>query len=89
MLEFNEYIVHGELGQNEKAEAWQTVIDLLNDDWWKVSAYLLDVARQHIEGYIPIDEARERIKRSLLQNYFVKSSCKKVSSLSIISEKHG
>lgn len=62
MSEFDEYIVHGEPGQKEKADAWQTAIGLQDVDGLKVSAYLLDTARQHIEGDITIDEARERIK---------------------------
>lgn len=62
MSEFDEYIVHGEPGQKEKADAWQTAIGLQGVDGLKVSAYLLDTARQHIEGDISIDEARERIK---------------------------
>lgn len=62
MSEFDEYIVHGEPGQREKADAWQTAIGLQAVDGLKVSPYLLDTARQHIEGDISIDEARERIK---------------------------
>ena len=32
MSEFDEYIVHGEPGQKEKADAWQTAIALpIND----------------------------------------------------------
>ena len=62
MSEFDEYIVHGEPGQKEKADAWQTAIGLQDVDGLKVSSYLLDTARQHIEGDITIDEARERIK---------------------------
>ena len=62
MSEFDEYIVHGESGQKEKADAWQTAIGLQDVDGLKVSSYLLDTARQHIEGDITIDEARERIK---------------------------
>ena len=62
MSEFDEYIVHGEPGQKEKADAWQTAIGLQDVDGLKVSAYLLDTARQHIEGDISIDDARERIK---------------------------
>lgn len=62
MSEFDEYIVHGEPGQKEKADAWQTAIGLQDVDGLKVSNYLLDTARQHIEGDITIDEARERIK---------------------------
>ena len=62
MSEFDEYIVHGEPGQKEKADAWQTAIGLQDVDGLKVSTYLIDTARQHIEGNISIDEARERIK---------------------------
>ncbi len=62
MSEFDEYIVHREPGQREKADAWQTAIGLQDVDGLKVSPYLLDTARQHIEGDITIDEARERIK---------------------------
>lgn len=62
MSEFDEYIIHGEPGQKEKADAWQTAIGLQDVDGLKVSTDLLDTARQHIEGDITIDEARERIK---------------------------
>ncbi len=49
MSEFDN-IVHGEPGQKEKADAWQTAIGLQGMDELKVSVYLLDTARQHIEG---------------------------------------
>lgn len=62
MSEFDKYIVHGEPGQKEKADAWQTAIGLQDVDGLKVSPYLLDTARQHIEGDITIDEVRERIQ---------------------------
>ena len=62
MSEFDEYIVHGEPGQKEKADAWQTAIGLQDVDGLKVSTYLLDTARQHIEGDISIDDARDRIR---------------------------
>lgn len=62
MTEFKEYIVHGEPVQKEKADVWQTAIGLHVVDGLKVPDYLLDTARQHIEGDITIDEARERIK---------------------------
>ena len=61
MSEFDEYIVHGEPGQKEKADAWQTEIGLQDVDGLKVSPYLLDTARQHIQGDISIDEARDRV----------------------------
>lgn len=62
MSEFDEYIVQGEPGQKEKADAWQTAIGLQDVDGLKVSGYLLDTARRHIEGDITIDEAQQRIK---------------------------
>lgn len=62
MGEFEEYIVHGEPDRREKADAWQTAIGLQDVDGLKVSPYLLDTARRHIEGDITIDEARERVK---------------------------
>lgn len=48
MCEFDEYIVHGEPGQKEKADAWQTAIGLQDVDGLKVSAYQLDTTRQSI-----------------------------------------
>lgn len=62
MSEFDEYIVHGEPGQKEKADVWQTAIGLQDVDGLKVSEYLLDTARQHIEGDISIEEVQKRIK---------------------------
>lgn len=70
MSEFDEYVVHGESEQKERADAWQTAIGLQDVDGLKVSPYLLDTARQHIEGGITIDEARERIKA-----YYETKSC--------------
>lgn len=70
MTEFDKYIVHGEPGQKEKADAWQTAIGLQDVDGLKVSSYLLDTARQHIEGDISIDEARERITPRLPKSQF-------------------
>lgn len=55
MSEFDEYIVHGEPGQRETANAWQPAIGLQYVDGLKVSPYLLDTACQHIEGAAFID----------------------------------
>ena len=49
MSEFDEYIVHDEPGRKEKADAWLTAIGLQAVDGLKVSTYLLDTARQHID----------------------------------------
>ncbi len=49
MSEFDEYIVHGEPGQKEKADAWQTAIGLQDVDGLKVSTYLLDTVHPYKE----------------------------------------
>lgn len=61
-LELEEYIKQGEPGRIEKSEAWQTAIGLQAIDGLKTSAYLLDTAKEHIEGKISIDEAQKRIQ---------------------------
>ena len=65
-LDFDEYIRQGEPGQREKAGYWQTAIGLQAVDGLKVSDYLQDTARRHVEGDITIDEARE-----LVNQYYV------------------
>ncbi|MBR1902471.1 MAG: Fic family protein [Bacteroidaceae bacterium] len=65
-LDFDEYIRQGEPGKKEKASYWQTAIGLQAVDGLKVSDYLQDTARKHIEGDITIDEARE-----LVNQYYV------------------
>ncbi len=62
MQNFEEYIRQGEPAQREKASYWQTAIGLQDVDGLKPSAYLLDTARQHIEGDIDIDEVQQLIK---------------------------
>ena len=47
MSVFDEYIVHGEPRQKEKADAWQTAIALQDVDGLKVSPYLLGSASTH------------------------------------------
>ena len=63
--DLEEYIRQGEPGRVEKSEAWQTAIGLQAVDGLKTSEYLLDTAKEHIEGNITIDEAQKRI-----QNYY-------------------
>ena len=65
-LDFDAYIRQGEPDQKEKAGYWQTAIGLQAVDGLKVSDYLQDTARKHIEGNITIDEARE-----LVNQYYV------------------
>ena len=61
-FELEEYIRQGEPEQAEKSEAWQIAIGLQQVDGLKTSAYLLDTAKEHIEGKISIDEAQKRIQ---------------------------
>src|SRR5574344_2821507 len=60
-FELEEYIRQGEPERAEKSEAWQTAIGLQAVDGLKTSEYLLDTAKEHIEGKITIDEAQKRI----------------------------
>lgn len=62
MINFDEYIQQGEPGRKEKAQAWQTAIGLQDVDGLKVSSYLIESARKHIEGEMSIDEVRRNLK---------------------------
>lgn len=61
-FELEQYIKQGEPNQVEKSEAWQAAIGLQAVDGLQTSAYLLDTAKEHIEGKISIDEAGQRIQ---------------------------
>lgn len=60
-LELSEYIKQGEPEKKEKAKTWEMAIGLQDVDGLKPSEYLLDTAKEHIEGNINIDEAKKRI----------------------------
>ena len=60
-FDLNEYIRQGEPEKIEKSEAWQIAIGLQDVDGLKTSEYLLDTAKDHIEGKIDIKEAQRRI----------------------------
>ena len=62
-INFDEYIKSSEPHKRERAEAWRVAIGLQAVDGLQVSEYLKQTARQHIEGEITIDEAREQIKQ--------------------------
>ena len=59
---FKEYIRQKEPNKRDKGYAWHTAIGLQAVDGLKTSAYLLDTAKEHIEGKISIDEAQKRIQ---------------------------
>ena len=66
-LELSEYIKQGEPEKSEKAKNWETAIGLQDVDGLKPSEYLLNTAKEHIEGNINIVEAKNRI------NYYYKA----------------
>ncbi len=61
MIDFEEYIRQVEPDKKEKGIIWQTAIGLQQVDGLKPSAYLLETARQNIEGDISFDEVKSRI----------------------------
>lgn len=61
MTDFDEYIRQGEPAKKEKAQNWQTAIGLQAVDGLTPSAYLLQTAKENIEGDITIEEVGYRI----------------------------
>ena len=53
-MDLEEYIRQGEPEQSEKPTAWKTAIGLQDVDGLKTSEYLLETAKEHIEGRIDI-----------------------------------
>lgn len=60
-FELTEYIKQGEPDRAERSEAWKTAIGLQDVDGLKTSAYLLDTAKEHIEGKIDIATVQKRV----------------------------
>ncbi|MDL2311469.1 Fic family protein [Bacteroidales bacterium OttesenSCG-928-B11] len=58
---FDEYIRQGEPSQREKSQIWQIAIGLQQVDGLTPSAYLIETAKQNIEGDITIEEVKYRI----------------------------
>lgn len=61
-FDLEEYIRQGEPEQAEKSTAWRTAIGLQDVDGLKTSAYLLETAKEHIEGRIDIATAQKHIQ---------------------------
>jgi fido (protein-threonine AMPylation protein)/DNA-binding transcriptional ArsR family regulator len=61
MENFDEYLRQGEPNKAEKAKVWKTAIGLQQVDGLKPSEYLIEIAKQNIEGDITIDEVKKRI----------------------------
>ena len=60
-MDLEEYIRQGEPEQSEKFTAWKTAIGLQDVDGLKTSEYLLETAKEHIEGRIDIKTAHLKI----------------------------
>lgn len=60
-FELEEYIRQGEPTQVEKSNAWNTAIGLQSVDRLETSTYLLETAKDHIEGKIDINTVQNRI----------------------------
>jgi len=61
MSDFEEYIRQGEPDKKEKSIIWQTAIGLQQVDGLTPSAYLIETAKQNIEGDITFEEVKNRI----------------------------
>ena len=62
---FDEYIKGGKPSQKEKSLAWKTAIGLQDVDGLKASEYLIETAKQNIEGDITIAQVKD-----LLDSYY-------------------
>ena len=60
-FELTEYIKQGEPDRAERSEAWKAAIGLQDVDGLKTSEYLLDTAKEHIEGKIDIATVQKRV----------------------------
>lgn len=61
-FDLEEYIRQGEPEQAEKSTVWKTAIGLQDVDGLQTSAYLLETAKEHIEGKIDIATAQQHIR---------------------------
>ena len=69
MSDFDEYIKGGNPSQKEKSYAWKTAIGLQDVDGLKPSEYLVQTAKQNIEGDITIEEVKQ-----LIDSYYQSAS---------------
>lgn len=72
-FELTEYIKQGEPDRAKRSEAWKTAIGLQDVDGLKTSEYLLDTAKEHIEGKIDIATVQKRVS-SYYQQQSVRQS---------------
>lgn len=84
-IELSEYIKQGEQKVSEKAKAWETAIGLQEVDGLKPSNYLIETAKEHIEGNIGIDEAKRRIDDyyKIEDNRKMEETCEEADKVSV------
>ena len=58
---FEEYLNNENLDKRERAKLWRASIGLQTVDNLRVSNFLIDTARKHIEGEISMDEVSRMI----------------------------
>ena len=87
MIDFDTYIKMGEPGGKERAEAWKTAIGLQDVDALNVSEFLIQLARQQIEGKITIDEVTQRLNEHYGHSKLYGSTYEIVSPKSEISQR--
>lgn len=80
MALFGEYKNHPDESVRERAGNWAVAIGLQRVDGLSVSDFLIEVARQEIEGKITMDEARAMIDEHYAQTYSNRSSYEIVPS---------
>ena len=65
-LELSEYIKQGEPNRVEKTKTWGTAIGLQEVDGLKPSRYLVETAKEHIEGNIDLKEVKKCSKNTMM-----------------------
>lgn len=71
----------------QKAQIWKTAIGLQAVDGLKTSEYLIDVARQHIEGDITIDEAGEYLREYYKARHAREESGEREEEADLVSQR--
>ena len=81
--DLNEYIRLGEPNLEEKTVAWQTAIGLQAVDGLSTSAYLLETAKDNIEGKITIMKQTPELT-AIMKNLVIEKLLKKGAKKQIL-----
>lgn len=73
-FELSEYIKQGKPDKAQRSESWKAAIGLQDVDGLKTSEYLLDTAKEHIEGKINIETVQKR-----LHSYYEQQNVRKAT----------